>query len=272
MFETILIANRGEIACRIIKTAKKMGIKTIAIYSDVDENSRFVRLADVAYPLDGVDAQSTYLDYLEQELPGLSFAPIVFVSASTRAGLKDLMAMCFNLYAQAGHRETTGRVNAAIAEIMKDRGPSSSLGTRAKVFYVSQVDVRPPTVALVVNKPDLFEGRYEKYLLNSLRKHLPFSEVPIKLLFSARRRTERGTEGPPPRREESGRVGGRRRARIAGGPRSRRQPCPEARHRPARPPHQGSRRPAQRRPEGAARQASFVVHAPRLRPLRSAGP
>ncbi len=136
-----------------------------------------------------------YLDYLEQELPGLSFAPIVFVSASTRAGLKDLMAMCFNLYAQAGHRETTGRVNAAIAEIMKDRGPSSSLGTRAKVFYVSQVDVRPPTVALVVNKPDLFEGRYEKYLLNSLRKHLPFSEVPIKLLFSARRRTERGQEG-----------------------------------------------------------------------------
>ena len=79
-------------------------------------------------------------------------------------------------------------------------------------------------------------------------------------------------EGPPPRREESGRVGGRRRARIAGGPRSRRQPCPEARHRPARPPHQGSRRPAQRRPEGPARQASFVVHAPRPRPLRSAGP
>ncbi len=62
MFETILIANRGEIACRIIKTAKKMGIKAIAIYSDVDENARFVRLADASYPLDGVDAQSTYLN------------------------------------------------------------------------------------------------------------------------------------------------------------------------------------------------------------------
>jgi 3-methylcrotonyl-CoA carboxylase alpha subunit len=62
MFETILIANRGEIACRIIKTAKSMGIKTIAIYSDVDENARFVRLADDAYPLDGVDAQITYLN------------------------------------------------------------------------------------------------------------------------------------------------------------------------------------------------------------------
>lgn len=62
MFETILIANRGEIACRIIKTAKNMGIRTIAIYSDVDENARFVRLADTSYSLDGVDAQSTYLN------------------------------------------------------------------------------------------------------------------------------------------------------------------------------------------------------------------
>ena len=40
MFKKILIANRGEIACRVIKTAKKMGIKTVAIYSDADRNAR----------------------------------------------------------------------------------------------------------------------------------------------------------------------------------------------------------------------------------------
>lgn len=129
-----------------------------------------------------------YIKYLEQELPGLSFAPIVCVSAMKGTGLRDLVAMCFNLHAQASHRETTGRVNAAVREILRERGPSSSLGTKAKVLYVAQVDVRPPTLALVVNKPRLFEGAYERYLENRLRDALPFSEVPIRLIFSERKR------------------------------------------------------------------------------------
>ncbi len=46
MFDKILIANRGEIACRVIKSARKMGIKTVAIYSDADRNALHVKMAD----------------------------------------------------------------------------------------------------------------------------------------------------------------------------------------------------------------------------------
>ena len=92
---------------------------------------------------------------------------------------------------QAAHREGTGRVNHAVRTILEARGPSSSLGTRAKVFYVAQIDVKPPTIAMVVNKPSLFEGSYERYFKNQLREHLPFSEVPIKLVFSERKREKR---------------------------------------------------------------------------------
>ena len=48
MFKKILIANRGEIACRVIKTARKMGIATVAIYSDADRNALHVKMADEA--------------------------------------------------------------------------------------------------------------------------------------------------------------------------------------------------------------------------------
>jgi len=129
-----------------------------------------------------------YTDYLTQELPGLSFAPIAFVTAHTGEGVRDMMAMAVNLEQQAGHREPTARVNEIMQEILSARGPSSRLGTRAKILYASQVGVHPPTIVLVVNHPHLFEGRYEQYLLNRLREHLPFSEVPIRLVFAQRKR------------------------------------------------------------------------------------
>ena len=53
MFKKILIANRGEIACRVIKTAQKMGIKTVAICSDPDLNSPYVNLADEFVNIEG---------------------------------------------------------------------------------------------------------------------------------------------------------------------------------------------------------------------------
>ena len=129
-----------------------------------------------------------FLSYLTQELRGLDYAPIVLISAQEGEGLKDMISMAFNLNAQASHRESTAQVNEVVKGILAKRGPSSRLGSQAKLYYASQVDVRPPTLALVVNKPDLFEGRYERYLMNRLREQLPFSEVPIRLLFSRKHR------------------------------------------------------------------------------------
>ena len=56
MIKKILIANRGEIACRVIKTARKMGIKTVAVYSDADKNALHVEMADEACLLYTSDA------------------------------------------------------------------------------------------------------------------------------------------------------------------------------------------------------------------------
>ncbi|KJF73032.1 acetyl/propionyl/methylcrotonyl-CoA carboxylase subunit alpha [Agrobacterium arsenijevicii] len=62
MFSKILIANRGEIACRIIRTARKMGIRTVAVYSDADRDAMHVALADEAIGIGPAPARSSYLD------------------------------------------------------------------------------------------------------------------------------------------------------------------------------------------------------------------
>ena len=61
MFDKILIANRGEIACRVIKTARKMGIKTVAIYSDADRNALHVAMADEAVHIGPPPANQSYI-------------------------------------------------------------------------------------------------------------------------------------------------------------------------------------------------------------------
>ncbi|MDO9640090.1 MAG: acetyl/propionyl/methylcrotonyl-CoA carboxylase subunit alpha [Pseudotabrizicola sp.] len=61
MFKKILIANRGEIACRVIKSARKMGIKTVAVYSDADRNALHVRMADEAVHIGPSPANQSYI-------------------------------------------------------------------------------------------------------------------------------------------------------------------------------------------------------------------
>lgn len=63
MFKKVLIANRGEIAVKIINSLKKMGVKTVAIYSTIDRNSLHVRLADESVCVGGATPQRIIFEY-----------------------------------------------------------------------------------------------------------------------------------------------------------------------------------------------------------------
>jgi hypothetical protein len=80
----------------------------------------------------------------------------------------------------------TARLNRAVEQIFEERLPSNPKGRRVKVFYATQIDIAPPTIALIVNDPALVDEGYQRFMINRFRELLPYDEVPIKLLVRAR--------------------------------------------------------------------------------------
>ncbi len=129
-----------------------------------------------------------YQKYIEREMPGLSRCPIAFTSAVDGSNVREVIAIAADLHVQAQQRVSTGQLNTIMRDILSRRGPSSKLGTRAKVLYTTQVGVAPPTIVLVVNHENLFTSGYRRYMLNRLAERTPFEEVPIRLIIRDRKR------------------------------------------------------------------------------------
>lgn len=132
----------------------------------------------------------TFEAYLRAELKGLWFAPISFISGETGLNIRPSIELAFELRQQSAERVTTGKLNRIVRVIMDSRAPTDIKGTFAKVFYVAQTGVEPPTITMVVNHPDLFTPNYIRFLMNRFREQLPFSEVPMRIVIRARRQRE----------------------------------------------------------------------------------
>ena len=92
------------------------------------------------------------------------------------------------MFKQSAERVGTGRLNAAIREILTQHRPSTPSGRKARIYYATQIEVQPPTIVLFVNNPAYFDDSYQRFMINRFRESLPFKQVPIRLMIRARQR------------------------------------------------------------------------------------
>ena len=86
MFKKILIANRGEIACRVAATARRLGVRSVAVYSDADANARHVRACDEAVHIGAAAPRDSYLRWQRILEAAKATGAEIIVNEATQAG------------------------------------------------------------------------------------------------------------------------------------------------------------------------------------------
>lgn len=117
----------------------------------------------------------------------LDYAPVVFLSAKTKKRTHTLLPM-INL-ASENHtmRVPTNVLNDVVMDAVAMNPTPTDKGTRLRIYYVTQVAVKPPTFVIFVNEPELMHFSYERFLENRIRDAFGFEGTPIKLIARARK-------------------------------------------------------------------------------------
>ncbi|SFI16020.1 GTP-binding protein [Tindallia magadiensis] len=123
-----------------------------------------------------------FLKDIRRELGFCQYAPVVFVSVLNGQRINKILPMIQHVSNQHTMRVQTGVLNEVIAEATLMNQPPSDKGKRLKIYYGTQVSVRPPTFVLFVNDKELMHFSYLRYIENKIRESFSFEGTPIKMI------------------------------------------------------------------------------------------
>ncbi len=136
-------------------------------------------------------AMNEYTEHVRRELKQLSFAEVIFTSAKNKLRTHNLLTAAKKAYEQSSRRVPTAILNQVMNEaVALTPPPSGKRARRLKIYYCTQVDVRPPTFLLFVNDPELMTDNYEHYIERKIREAFEFSGTPIKIRMRAKERNK----------------------------------------------------------------------------------
>lgn len=120
---------------------------------------------------------------IQSELVFIDYAPILFISAKTGKRVDKIMEVVEKVYENCSFRVKTGVLNELIADAIMMKSPPSDKGKALKIYYATQVGVKPPLFTFKINDRELMHFSYSRYLENKIREGFDFSGTPIKFVL-----------------------------------------------------------------------------------------
>lgn len=157
----------------IIKEAGKAGIILVNKWDLVDKTGK------------------TVLEYearIRHDLDFLDYAPILFVSAKTGQRLVKLPQLVNEVMSSYLMRISPNRLNQVISDAIMMHHPPSNKGRQFKIYYTTQIKVKPPTFRFSVNDPEGLHFSYQRYLENKIRESFGFTGTPLKFLVKTNKK------------------------------------------------------------------------------------
>jgi len=130
-----------------------------------------------------------YTKTVRNELAYMQYAPVLFISALTGQRTNKVLEMVNYVANQAALRIPTGTLNDVLNQAILMNQPPSDKGKRLKIYYMTQVSVKPPCFVVFVNDEELAHFSYMRYLENTIRKHFNFEGTPI--VFEVRQKSSK---------------------------------------------------------------------------------
>ncbi len=136
---------------------------------------------------DLVEKETNTMEHMRQEiqkeLSYMTYAPVLFISAKSGQRVERIFELINYVDNQSAMRITTGMLNNVLADATSRVQPPTDKGKRLKIFYMTQVSVRPPTFVCFCNNSELFHFSYQRYLENQIRNVFGLEGTPVRMLI-----------------------------------------------------------------------------------------
>lgn len=182
VIRTLTAIDRSDICVLVIDATEGATEQDTKIAGYAHDNGKGIIIAVNKWDLIQKET-NTHLEFEKEIRTKLSFipyAPIIFISAKTGKRVDRLFQLLKIVNNNINLRISTGVLNDIINEAVLLNQPPSDKGVRLKIYYGTQVGVRPPRFLFFINKKELMHFSYQRYLENQIRKYFGFDGTPIK--------------------------------------------------------------------------------------------
>src|SRR5699024_7847975 len=184
---TLSAIDRSNICVLVIDATEGVTEQDTKIAGYAHDNGKAIIIAINKWDLVNKDnkTHNEFVKDIRDDLGFILYAPIVFISAITGQRVGNLLETIRVVNNNYNLRIKTGVLNDIINEAVLMNQPPSDKGVRSKIYYGTQVSVRPPKFVIFVNHKELIHFSYVRYLENQIRNYFGFVGVPIQLEFKS---------------------------------------------------------------------------------------